>query len=186
MNKRYIDFVPTKKTKGEALQVSKKVTASKELSAPRKMVASVNTTTLKRTVISKKIASSPQREALPRSRKEPQEETHLGVVENLTTAQNIAKIDSDNKSMNKPKKEATKIFQVPKNPFINQGKVEKRPLSKNVYQKKIVVPKEEPKGPVTIISKPDKDTHVSLVVAVILTIILGAAAGTVAFLLLPK
>lgn len=75
---------------------------------------------------------------------------------------------------------------VPKNPFINQGKVEKRPLSKNVYQKKIVAPKEEPSGPVTIISKPEKDKHVGLVVAIILTIILGAAAGTVAFLLLPK
>ena len=49
-----------------------------------------------------------------------------------------------------------------------------------------MVPKEEPKGPVTIITKPEKDAHVSMVVAVILTIILGAAAGTVAFLLLPK
>ena len=78
------------------------------------------------------------------------------------------------------------VFVPPKNPFINQEKVIKRPLSKNVYQKKVEVPKEEPKGPVTIIAKPEKDAHVSLVVAVILTIILGAAAGTVAFLLLPK
>ena len=81
---------------------------------------------------------------------------------------------------------SSKTFTVPKSPFINQNKVEKRPLSKNVYQKKIDTPKEVPKGPVTIIAKPEKDAHVGLVVAVILTIILGAAAGTVAYLLLPK
>lgn len=76
----------------------------------------------------------------------------------------------------------------PKTPFINQEKVQKRPLSKNVYRKKATtVPvKEEKKGPVTIISKPEKDSHVGLIVTIILTIILGAAAGTVAFLLLPK
>ena len=45
---------------------------------------------------------------------------------------------------------------------------------------------EKPTGPVTIISKPEKESKVSLVVTIIITIILGAAAGTVAFLLLPK
>jgi len=55
-----------------------------------------------------------------------------------------------------------------------------------VYKKKIVAPKEEPLGPMTIIEKPEKDSKVGMVVAIILTIILGAAAGTVAFLLLPK
>ena len=78
------------------------------------------------------------------------------------------------------------VYKTPSTPFINQDKVLKRPLSKNVYPKKIEVPKEEPKGPVTIIAKPEKQAHVSLIVAIILTIILGAAAGTVAFLLLPK
>ena len=77
-------------------------------------------------------------------------------------------------------------YKAPNSPFINQSKVEKRPLSKNVYQKKIAVPKEEPKGPVTIISKPEKDSHVGIIVTIIMTIILGATAGTVAFLLLPK
>ena len=66
----------------------------------------------------------------------------------------------------------------------------KRPLSKNVYKKTApvakVAAKEEPKGPVTIITKPEKDAHVSVIVTIIITIILGAAAGTVAFLLLPK
>lgn len=74
----------------------------------------------------------------------------------------------------------------PKSPFINLDKVKKRPLSKNVYRKEIEIPKEEPKGPVTIIAKPEKDSHISLIVTVIITIILGAVAGTIAFLLLPK
>ena len=71
-------------------------------------------------------------------------------------------------------------------PFVNTEKVMKRPLSKNVYQKKIEALKEVPSGPVTIITKPEKDSRVGMVVAIVLTIILGAAAGTVAFLLLPK
>ena len=77
-------------------------------------------------------------------------------------------------------------MKIPKYPFINQEKVKKRPLSTNVYRKEIKTPVEEPKGPITIISKPEKDAHASLIITVILTIILGAAAGTVAFLLLPK
>ena len=81
---------------------------------------------------------------------------------------------------------ASTTYKAPNSPFINQSRVEKRPLSKNVYQKKIAVPKEEPKGPVTIISKPEKDSHVGIIVTIIMTIILGATAGTVAFLLLPK
>lgn len=108
----------------------------------------------------------------------------LGVIESLgvdNAKDSVTELGSTGLS-----KGSDKTFKVPKSPFINQNKVEKRPLSKNVYQKKIVVPEEKPKGPVTIISKPEKDAHVSLIVAVILTIILGAAAGTVAFLLLPK
>lgn len=81
----------------------------------------------------------------------------------------------------------TAIYRTPNTPFIKQNQVTKRPLSKNVYPKKQpITPQEEPKGPVTIISKPEKDAHVGMIIAIILTIILGAAAGTVAFLLLPK
>lgn len=85
---------------------------------------------------------------------------------------------------------ASSTYKTPTTPFINQEKVVKRPLSKNVYSKQPETKKQaeqaEPKGPVTIISKPEKDAHVSVVVTIIITIILGAAAGTVAFLLLPK
>lgn len=75
--------------------------------------------------------------------------------------------------------------------FVYPSNIEKRPLSgANIYGKKPMVTRpmsgEEPKGPVTIISKPDKKSHTGIIVAVILTIILGAAAGTVAFLILPK
>ena len=84
----------------------------------------------------------------------------------------------------KPAKPAKKeeSFQTP---FINRN-VEKRPLSKTVYPKNQPDTYEEPSTPVTIINKPEKDANVSLVVAVLLTIILGAAVGTVAFLLLPR
>ncbi|MDO4507895.1 MAG: hypothetical protein Q4B65_00670 [Candidatus Saccharibacteria bacterium] len=87
--------------------------------------------------------------------------------------------------------EEKEVAKVPKpaktSPFVNTDKIDKRPLSKNVYRKKIeeLVP-ETPSGPVTIITKPEKDSKVGTVVAIILTIILGATAGTVAFLLLPK
>ena len=83
--------------------------------------------------------------------------------------------------------ENSETLKVPKkNPFVNTTKVTKRPLSKNVYQKKAVVAKEETSAPVTIINKPEKDSRAGLIVTIIITIILGAAAGTVAFLLLPK
>lgn len=93
-------------------------------------------------------------------------------------------VDSEKDAADFEKKLET--LRVPKTRFVNTEKVEKRPLSKNVYKKKIVAPKEEPTGPVTIITKPDKGSHIGVIVTIILTIILGAAAGTVAFLLLPK
>lgn len=82
-----------------------------------------------------------------------------------------------------PKEDTLKV---PKSRFVNTEKVKKRPLSKNVYQREVVTLAEKPSGPVTIISKPEKDSKAGLVVTIIITIILGAAAGTVAFLLLPK
>jgi hypothetical protein len=73
--------------------------------------------------------------------------------------------------------------------FINTNKIEKRPLSSVGARKTpVIVPKliEKKKAPEKIISKPEKDSKAGLIIAIILTIILGAAAGTVAFLLLPK
>ncbi len=95
-------------------------------------------------------------------------------------------VRNSDKALTKETKVKKRTFKIPSNPFINQEKVVKRPLSGNAYQKEPVAPKEEKKGPVTIITKPKKDSKVSLVVTIIITIILGAVAGTVAFLLLPK
>lgn len=83
---------------------------------------------------------------------------------------------------------ASKEMAIPKQPFVNTEKIPKRPLSRNVYQprKTIEEPKEETKGTITIIEKPERDSRIGLIVTIIITIILGAAAGTVAFLLLPK
>ena len=99
----------------------------------------------------------------------------------------VKKEDTGEEAVVAPKEEKPETLKVPKkNPFVNATKVSKRPLSKNVYQKKVVAPKEEATGPVTIINKPEKDSRAGLIVTIIITIILGAAAGTVAFLLLPK
>ena len=100
--------------------------------------------------------------------------------------QKAEEIGQERKSVRESRREARKAAKLPKTPFVNTDKIDKRPLSKNVYKRKVVVPKEEPSGPVTIIEKPEKDSKVGMIVAIILTIILGAAAGTVAFLLLPK
>lgn len=97
----------------------------------------------------------------------------------------VEKPVENSKKTEKEKEDKTKM-KIPKSPFINQAKVAKRPLSKNVYERTIKPTEEIPTGPVTIISKPEKDAKISLVVTIILTIILGAAAGTIAFLLLPK
>ena len=83
---------------------------------------------------------------------------------------------------------ANKSYIRPATHFINTEKIEKRPLSKSSILKKkpVVIPEKEPSDPARIITKPEKDSKAGLIIAVILTIILGAAAGTVAFLLLPK
>ena len=85
-----------------------------------------------------------------------------------------------------PKAPEIETLKTPTTPFIKSAQVEKRPLSKNVYKKPAPAPVNEPDGPVAIIDKPEKDTHIGPIIAIVLTIILGAAVGTVAFLLLPK
>ncbi len=101
-----------------------------------------------------------------------------------TAAKTAAKPATAKKPAVEPKK---KPALPPKPAFVNTEKIRKRPLSKNFYPKKMVEPKEEvPSAPVTIINKPEKDSKAGLIVTIIITIILGAAAGTVAFLLLPK
>lgn len=104
----------------------------------------------------------------------------------LAKAEEISRTKKETREAKKEARKEAKLAKVPRVPFVNTDKIVKRPLSKNVYKKKVEVPREEPKGPVTIIEKPERDSRIGMIVAIILTIILGAAAGTVAFLLLPK
>ena len=204
-NKRYIDFVPAK-AKGQKVQSQR---TKPEMVMPKSVTSK---SMVQKRVISQKVAS--KKEPVRRVEKKTKEPV-LGVIEDLNVVSSgnrvqrshfveekdsiravkakkvglkeapVKVVDKPSGLSTKPKSDE-KVFKTPKTPFINQDKVVKRPLSKNVYQKKVEVPKEEPRGPVTIITKPEKQAHVSLIVTIILTIILGAAAGTVAFLLLPK
>lgn len=105
-------------------------------------------------------------------------------MEDFALDEAVKDADDLDKTLKVPKMPGLGVL--PKARFVNTEKVDKRPLSKNVYQKKVVAPKEEPQGPVTIIAKPEKDSKMGLIVTIVITIVLGAAAGTVAFLLLPK
>ena len=180
MNKKYIDFVPSKSVK--------KATAIKKTT---RGAGAVTTATRAKTVSGvKRAATKPvaAKAAPVRARNITAKEVKakkVGLKEAQPTRARAAAVEKPvEKSV---RTEANKkVMAIPRAQFINQNKVEKRPLSKNVYQKKIEATKEVPTGPVTIISKPEKDKHVSIVVTIIITIILGAAAGTVAFLLLPK
>lgn len=205
MNKKYIDFVPTKKksslsgVKTASLTKATKKTSEKTPSrvavsrsagvaqcSAKAMQRSANATRRSAKVTPSRAVK--QRGAiyteLPAARKAaPAGDFEFGVVEELTAPKTTAKTTA------KATVNAGAAYQIPKSPFINQASVVKRPLSgssKNVYQKKIKPTQEVSSGPVAIVSKPEKDSKAGVVVGIILTIILGAAAGTVAFLLLPK
>ena len=182
MKKQYMDFVPVKaqvKKKKVATGVSKSAPKAQVKAAPRVQPKVVPKAQVK-------IASKPVAKVAPKAQPKVadkvgfagEKKPALGRVENL----NAKFVKSD-----VPKRPLSRgTYQVPKSQLVQQGKANKRPLSvKNVYPEK-KAKKEEPKGPVTIITKPEKQAHAGMIIAIILTIILGAAAGTVAFLLLPK
>ena len=196
MNRRYIDFVPTKDSKNSTTRsIAKPITAKPVAKAATKPVVQPAVKPAVKPKVEKKKPQAPPRivyTAMPAMKQrttkakdapkmsfstkntKPKSEPMLGVVEDVNHAAAGARVTEN-------------TYNVPNSPFINRVAVAKRPLSKNVYQKKTEkAVTEKPKGPVTIIAKPEKDAHVSVVVTIILTIILGAAAGTVAFLLLPK
>lgn len=171
MNKKYIDFVPRKA--GEKKKpVSKK--KKEDLTDIQKIKA-------EKIVVPKKVVA-------PREKETIKKEERASVAVSKAPAKVAEKKPTEKAETKKSEKEGDKTIKLPATPkFVNAEKVDKRPLSKNVYQKKVVVAAEEkPSKPVTIIDKPEKDSKVWLVVTIIITIILGAAAGTVAFLLLPK
>lgn len=212
MNKRYMDFVPSKSTPVSRQQkVATRKQTVRMASTPRTVVKTstgVNFDTRHNTTRS--------------TRREP--EMELGVIEDF--APKFIKTTTEKRPLNsgktaprrvannvsqsaKVQKASAKVsggiaktgsavrtrqvaktnanYETPRTPFINMDKVVKRPLSKNVAQKnekKIL--KKDAKKPVVAAKKKEKDSKVGLIITIILTIILGAAAGTVAFLLLPK
>lgn len=205
MNKKYIDFVPAKKVeKGAPVKRSEVVV--KKVAPVRLEEAPVRrTTAVKRKVgTSARVVEIPTKKAkgsvskVGRTRgtmyrampEQKVAEEELGVITSVDLVENPVENSSvemvARSSVLDKKVVDRKDYQIPKSPFISQVEVKKRPLSKNVYQKEIKATEETDKGPVTIITKPEKDSKAGVVVAIIIAIILGAATGTVAFLLLPK
>ncbi|MBR3180433.1 hypothetical protein IKF57_02820 [Candidatus Saccharibacteria bacterium] len=216
MNKRYIDFVPGKPAARRPSPKPASRPVAKP--APKPVAKPVSKPVAKpapKPVAKPAPKPAPKPAAKPAPRPTPKPTTtKLGVIEDLPAssftkesphfaaestqkstlgAAKSIKVGNAAKPALKPAPKShgladKRLFSTPTPPFINQEKITRRPLSKNVYPKKppVLPPTEAPKGPVTIISKPEKDAHVGLIVTIILTIILGAAAGTVAFLLLPK
>ena len=190
MRKQYIDFVPTnraKSAKSSRTHVEKKVSVVKELPArPVRKATRISST-------SSLTSFGVVEDLYPKNTSTSRVETAHFVTEQSSLRAAKAQKVGNRASVKPVERSVEKIEEKPKDkgtyktPFINQDKVKKRPLSKNVYRKRPSVAKTEAKqGPVTIISKPEKDAKIGLIVTIILTIILGAAAGTIAFLLLPK
>lgn len=193
MNQRYIDFVPVKNNN-----------VPQPIAEPKPVRVTVQTTEVKVTRKAAPIKATPARpvapvKATPAHPATPAKPTApvktQSVAVNRTNikaikSEKIAKkpLNLQPKPAKKPAPSAAKpktTFEPPK--FINTSKVEKRPLSKTVYaRRQEVVAKEEPTGPVAIIDKPEKDSNIGLIITVILTVILGAAVGTIAFLIIPR
>lgn len=200
MKKRYIDFVPVAKEKSSvsatsgAVKTTPKAAKTTSKTATKKPVAKAK--------ITRKDAPEVSIEDLFVERTQPagvskglktQKELNFGVIEDYhpdTVNKGVSKKAAPQKealSREIAKKPINKPYVRPATHFVNTEKIEKRPLSKSVATKKpVVLPKKEISDPARIIAKPEKDSKAGLIIAVILTIILGAAAGTVAFLLLPK
>lgn len=183
-----MDFVPAKKSSGS--QSTRQVVNSNRTTVSDATKTRISTTvsTSGAKITSSKTSSRTKTHqktfyrAMPDKPSNQSKDDGLGVVTTLDTG-TAQKENTPPTQQNIAQK---KTYQVPKSPFINQAKVAKRPLSKNVYQKKIEPTVDTTESPITIISKPEKDSKAGLIIGIILTIILGAAAGTIAFLLLPK
>lgn len=161
MNKRYIDFVPARPT----------------VIQPRPVVK-VTHTIAKTTDTVPAIAVEQTEIEIIKSQKISDHSLKTPVKPVTTSSSRPVSFERD------PLKAEFKAPAAPH--FINTDNVAKRPLSKNVYEKPTPTEEAKPSKPVTIIAKPEKDSRAGLVVTIILTIIFGAAVGTVAFLLLPR
>lgn len=199
MNKRYMDFVPKNKQLATEKVAAEKLVAKKPVEKVREPEPESDIRIEEYFAVAKPRRKEPEfgviEEYRPTFVGTKVEKRPLGSAKPAVSAAEIKAKKIVGKAAEKPAEAPKKVaeepakkdvLKVPKNRFVNTDKIEKRPLSKNVYKKKIETPKEKPSGPVTIISKPEGGSHIGMIVTIILTIVLGAAAGTVAFLLLPK
>ena len=174
MNKRYIDFVPVSKTKNTP-KVVKNISSVKVAKSQKVGGARVVRKTImeKETKVVMKTASvsgsgSP---AMIQAKK-------VQATKSVSSENSAIEGGLSVKSKNEAK--------IPQVNFINQEKVVKRPLSKNIYMKEIEEIEEKSKAPEVIISEEGKKSKMGVFVAVIVAILLGIAAGTAVFFILPK
>ncbi len=112
-------------------------------------------------------------------------------VEKRPLSKSIEEIKSEKILKKKPEEKKEEKKEAPKTekkyPFINTHLIEKRPLSKTDYRGRTpVVKEEENKGPITIIDNQDNNGRFGTLILIALTIFVGAAIGTIAFLLIPR
>lgn len=215
MNKRYIDFVPAKNTipkggiaKPKSIKVSAEKPAKKPVKKVVRKIPAANPLLDEEVVVEEIFAEreepakkAPKPIVKPKFVKTEVKKRPLGAEKAAKTAVKAKPVTKPAATKPAVKPATVKPAAVAKRPaplgqrakFINTNKIEKRPLSAVAARKTpLIVPKVEsekpkkPAAPEKIISKPEKDSKAGLIIAIILTIILGAAAGTVAFLLLPK
>ena len=114
----------------------------------------------------------------------------------------ISSLDEDDEFLEKAdtSRNNTSYVYGGKSPFINTDKVDKRPLSsiardlakqdemphKNIYARRVAAVKNEKEVPTMVVEggKVKDGSSVSLIIAIILTVILGAAVGAIAYLAL--
>ena len=200
MSRQYMDFVPAKSARRVVPHQRKVVPAAKKEVGTTHREVRTNERISRNVHFDTRVTPEVQLGVIEDlSPKVEQVNANAGVENKVKTTNDLGQVKAKKVGMRAKKVAAPAVekpvektkkqggeYKAPKSPFINLDKVVKRPLSKNVYRKEIKVPEEIPKGPVTLITKPEKDARIGIVVTIILTIILGAAAGTVAFLLLPK
>lgn len=205
MNKKYMDFVPAKsgKMQGTSKLVTTKIVEEEILTVTSEDVfvsddlfldkvdnssaRFVRTDVPKRPLSQKPLKREPLTAGDALAAMKAQD---IRAKKNIRPPKRAKKITNDMAGMALDAKTKKDIYQTPKTQFINQEKIVKRPLSRNIYLKEIekndeVVAK-EPKNIVIASSKPEKKSKLKTFFAIVLTIIVGAAAGAVAFLLLPK
>lgn len=173
MKKRYMDIIP-----GRPVH---KQPAPRPAPAPKPVVS--------KQPAPRPAPASKQPTPLTASPKKPAQPVAYGVIEDYAPISDRPKSQKPtpkSPDSTSPAPLSSKTFTPPAPAFINTEKIEKRPLSKNFYPRPSVKAEEPSTAPIAIITPPEKDSRSGLIIAIILTIILGAAAGTVAFLLFPR